>query len=144
MDMLWGYGLHCSSFSRSYEMPTAQARHKHLFLFLLHRNHNERNRESCTIRHHHRSILYRVRRWNLSRLLFPAIQQHGHVWSCIRASLCITCAIFYYLDSCCCYTLDSNQGRCSTVLASFNNPIKRNHNKNARSCEIGNFFKEFY
>lgn len=72
---------------------------RHLFLFPLHRNHNERNRESNTIRHHHRSILYWVRRWNLSRLLFPAIQQYGHVCSCIRAPQCNTCAIFYYLDS---------------------------------------------
>lgn len=89
------------------------------------RNHNERKRESCTIRHpHHRSILYQVRRWNLSCLLFPAFRQYGHVLWCIRASLCNTCAIFYYLDSTCSDTL--NFDRAENLLGLLLFSISRN------------------
>lgn len=40
------------------------------------------------------------------------------------------------------YVRFQSKGRCSRVLAPFNNPIKRNRNKNSRSCEIGNFLKD--
>lgn len=128
MDMLWGYGWRClilfqpvrnAASTMSSRNSECRAQPPLSILFVLHRNHNERNRESCTIRHHHRSILYRIRRWNLSVcyfLQFDNMDTYDHVsaLSLLYSGCCNTCAIFYYLDSSSSDTLNFRSSRKSS------------------------------